>query len=686
MGPRSMSNTNQDDSFYDGGDPRPTLHRRKSAKMLIDQYETMHDGTTGRPPDLRSPSRSTRTAYRRPSPSNALLSSSNALRHRSTPATTFNATASASFYPSSSNANKKDSSTAPLKHSFKNLFSLLKKGKNGLMGPSERDKVIFPIAAAAANKKSAALAEEHKELPLLPIPLGDAQRPALSRSQTQMGALIYLTRYTPAGLDLSDDDKYPLSGIPLWAECTITLEGRKIAVSWSTPEGIPCARDIALVGCSDIRSVSPDLRSLEPEERKALPGVDEAGGGGESLKVFELLFKDRRPPERFAVASVKTTADGLPSTASSIASSPGSKANLKGPDSDWSPDGLQQKRVLDGIASIRSVLGQREAGSGDGMTIQQVTLGLDHRLKGANETLKEVKSTLHVIEKRLEKAQKQGPSPGSGPSSERHEEMLLLLKAVKAQLAANLPGLEMKISEIGAQQEKILAGHQRVPASESLLDLGPIQRQLDDLIKLTSSTQAVMKAGVLNKDVHSEITRLISLMEGDRAHREQQLLQQADSVRYLNELNTWLEAFVNNGASHIQSLATSIDKLCADLGPVTTLNDCAGSSSLNLLNDVRQLVLGMKARDQNMASLQAALNDLIVAIGSETRHGAGTTTLARLMETQKRNQESMLKAFTDEISDEIKGERLRFVEAMKEATAINVQRKQRPDSNDASTD
>jgi hypothetical protein len=27
-------------------------------------------------------------------------------------------------------------------------------------------------------------------------------------------------------------------------------------------------------------------------------------------------------------------------------------------------------------------------------------------------------------------------------------------------------------------------------------------------------------------------------MEGDRAHREQQLMQQADSVRYLNELNT----------------------------------------------------------------------------------------------------------------------------------------------------
>ena len=35
----------------------------------------------------------------------------------------------------------------------------------------------------------------------------------------------------------------------------------------------------------------------------------------------------------------------------------------------------------------------------------------------------------------------------------------------------------------------------------------------------------------------------------------------------------------------------------------------------------------------------------------------------------------MLTSLHAEISDEIKGERLRFVEAMKEATAINVQSK-----------
>ena len=71
--------------------------------------------------------------------------------------------------------------------------------------------------------------------------------------------------------------------------------------------------------------------------------------------------------------------------------------------------------------------------------------------------------------------------------------------------------------------------------------------------------------------------------------------------------------------------------------------------------------------------------------------------IAGLMDRQRQDQETLLRAFTDgksifsrcvscyggiltllcsiEISGEIKGERLRFVEAMKEATAINVQSK-----------
>jgi hypothetical protein len=44
-----------------------------------------------------------------------------------------------------------------------------------------------------------------------------------------------------------------------------------------------------------------------------------------------------------------------------------------------------------------------------------------------------------------------------------------------------------------------------------------------------------------------------------------------------------------------------------------------------------------------------------------------------IINRQRADQEQMLRALSSELTEEIRGERLRFVEAMKEATAINVQ-------------
>ena len=69
---------------------------------------------------------------------------------------------------------------------------------------------------------------------------------------------------------------------------------------------------------------------------------------------------------------------------------------------------------------------------------------------------------------------------------------------------------------------------------------------------------------------------------------------------------------------------------------------------------------------------------------------ADSQAIAGLIDSQRRDQEALFRSLTNgtndppqtilvisirlaEISGEIKGERLRFVEAMKEATAINVQ-------------
>lgn len=70
--------------------------------------------------------------------------------------------------------------------------------------------------------------------------------------------------------------------------------------------------------------------------------------------------------------------------------------------------------------------------------------------------------------------------------------------------------------------------------------------------------------------------------------------------------------------------------------------------------------------------------------------GPATETIASLIDGQRRDQEQMLRnlavgkhasgakyerklTWSSELSNDIRGERLRFVEAMKEATTINVQ-------------
>lgn len=174
-------------------------------------------------------------------------------------------------------------SSIPLKHSLRNLLVLLKKGGKH----SDKDKAVFPPISGNQPTGDAL----HKDLPLLPIPLEDADRPALSRSQTEIGSLIYLTE--------SPFDP----NTPEWVLSKVTLKGSTINVGWLSHTGVSHAREISLVGCSNIRSVS-DLRSLGSKERDALP-MD----GDEHLKVFELLFKDRsRSTEWFAVSTIRERA------------------------------------------------------------------------------------------------------------------------------------------------------------------------------------------------------------------------------------------------------------------------------------------------------------------------------------------------------------------------------------------
>ncbi|KAL4252806.1 hypothetical protein ABKN59_005406 [Abortiporus biennis] len=264
------------------------------------------------------------------------------------------------------------------------------------------------------------------------------------------------------------------------------------------------------------------------------------------------------------------------------------------------------------------------------------------------------------------------------------------------------------------------------PQPTNALDLSDVNQKLENLLQLCQTLQSNKDAEIsppppandsegaaseepkdepqlaVNNDLTEKINEMLELVKTEQTQRAAQLEQQTDSVRYLNELNSWLEAFVNHGTSQIEQVAAGMQHLCKELGPipeiqppvVTELCDIGSGGAEaseegaeapapapggNLLSDIRRLLVDNKERENDTAVLQASVNGLIAAVqedlrrNSESRNMLTTESIVGLIERHRNDQERLLRSVAAELSNDIRGERLRFVEAMKEATAINVQ-------------
>ncbi|KAF4620742.1 hypothetical protein D9613_000491 [Agrocybe pediades] len=366
----------------------------------------------------------------------------------------------------------------------------------------------------------------------------------------------------------------------------------------------------------------------------------------------------------------------------------------------------EMHQLSKGLSNIKDVLG----GESGYPTIHQMIVGLEQRVSGDEKHFLRIQETLKVLQKQITDAMvvaedvksksadvPTSSSPDESPTSPTkgldNDLVLQALKDVQERLSQELPVMTSKLQEIKDAQEKNrqAAGSSKEGTSnaESVppvngengvkeMDLDLLLMKLEEIKALCTAFPSHSEGakGGDNKDdngVSENIAKILTLVQEDGNKQTLLSQQQADSVRYLNELNSWLEAFVNNGTSQIQGISSNIERLCHELG-CKTKPVHEGADHPNLMNDIRQLVAGMKARDQNFTALQAAVHSLLeVLTVSQTQQGADSQALAGMMDRQRHDQQTMFRAFTNEISGEIKGERLRFVEAMKEATAINVQ-------------
>ena len=174
---------------------------------------------------------------------------------------------------------------------------------------------------------------------------------------------------------------------------------------------------------------------------------------------------------------------------------------------------------------------------------------------------------------------------------------------------------------------------------------------------------------------------------------------------------------MKDGTSKIDTVAATLTQLSRDVSPGV---DQFGNPIGTLFDGLQTLLTESRARDLTINALQASVNTLFAAINERlsSRGASGTLSessvcesllvclltgdhslvateeVENLFDKQRQAQEQVLRAvaagachscgndrgpsrpanvYRIDLSDDIKGERLRFIEAMKEATTINVQ-------------
>ncbi|OBZ70805.1 hypothetical protein A0H81_09064 [Grifola frondosa] len=312
--------------------------------------------------------------------------------------------------------------------------------------------------------------------------------------------------------------------------------------------------------------------------------------------------------------------------------------------------------------------------------IHEMLDSIDHTVKAVEgrsvrdgAAIDYVRATVTTILEELHRQSAvQGSAGGVDPS-----EVMQKLEGIQAEFKSDLPGLVKRIEDL-VHRERDSSGAPTTEQSSSVL-----HAKLDNLVELCQGLRGnnVGDNPSAASTGHSEeISEVLDLLKDAQVQRSTQSEQQTDSVRYLNELNSWLEAFVNHGTSQIDGMAAGIQQLCRELGPIPELQDPpeegGATPAESLLTHIRRLLVENRSREEGNATLQASVNGLVAAVQEDLRRNAEARNMligCRLIDRQRQDQERMLRSLATELSNDIRGERLRFVEAMKEATAINVQ-------------
>ncbi|KAL1405808.1 hypothetical protein Q8F55_007485 [Vanrija albida] len=137
-----------------------------------------------------------------------------------------------------------------------------------------------------------------------------------------------------------------------------------------------------------------------------------------------------------------------------------------------------------------------------------------------------------------------------------------------------------------------------------------------------------------------------------REQSDRQTEQTADIARYLSELNGWLETFVKNSSTNLESMSKRLPEMHDMLS-----DQAMRSAQMDGQAERLDSLVGMMSAERERALANQGIVDSVVAV----------------VEKQRTDNEMLLRALATDLTTEIRGERVRFIEAMQQATTMNMQ-------------
>ncbi|CAE6468301.1 unnamed protein product [Rhizoctonia solani] len=221
------------------------------------------------------------------------------------------------------------------------------------------------------------------------------------------------------------------------------------------------------------------------------------------------------------------------------------------------------------------------------------------------------------------------------------------------------------------------------PTSTTHADISDVLMKLDGI---TAMCQSIMVARTDAPDSETNLENLreaqqilLNALKEDAEHRTAQAQQTAELVRYSNELNAWLEKFVTNASMQMDGVGAGLGAIRRDLGLDPLPTDGQEDTNASPQGVIRELRAMFEEQIKSAGDIAATLNALLVAFNEEqersaqARENLATDSVLRMIEVQRQEQGQLLKQLASDLSSDIRGERIRFVEAMSQATSMNVQ-------------